>query len=89
MESRDSDLVPDNFADIARKKIKQAKQTMGLTTRQLYLLLYEEEGSDHEVQQLTNRLNRGSISAAFLGLCVQKMPPLHDVTLSQFFRREM
>lgn len=60
-------------------------KTEGLDVQALYQLLYGRAGSTNEVQTLRNRLNRGNLTASFVGLCVDRLPPLRDATLGDTF----
>lgn len=55
--------------------------------RDLYVAIHEAEPSRQELQRFANRLNpsRSNPSADMLGLCVEKLPALHDMTVADFF----
>ncbi len=72
-------------AEQARQAIKQAMGSMHLTTKGLFVLLYEREPEGNEEQTLRNRLNRGNPGAGFIGLCVSKMPPLQSLPMAAFY----
>jgi|GEM_PF-5034694 len=55
--------------------------------RQLYIAIHGSEPSRKELQRFSNRLNaaRSNPGADMLGLCVQNIPALHQMTLKEFF----
>lgn len=75
----------DIYSQSAREYIKKVMCCAGLSFSDLYELLYGETGTPNQVQTLRNRLNRGGTSSSFIGLCVEKIPELREVSLSDFF----
>ena len=73
------------YAERARKAIKQAMESMGLTSGTLFVLLYGRPPEGNEEQTLRNRLNRGNPGSDFIGLCVSKMPPLQTMAMADFY----
>lgn len=57
------------------------------TLRSLYVAIYGCDPSRSELQQFANRFNssRSNPGASILGLCVEHLPGLHDMTLAEFF----
>lgn len=55
--------------------------------RDIYIALYGSDPTILQLQMFRNRINgyRSNPSAALLGRCVEALPELHDVTLSEFF----
>ncbi|GEA12696.1 hypothetical protein [Alteromonas sp. KUL49] len=53
----------------------------------LFRLVYKREGSQKEVQTFMNRINknRANPGADFIGLCVEALPELQDMTMAEFF----
>lgn len=56
--------------------------------RDLYMAIYGHDPSRLELQQFRNRLNptRSNPGADLLGLCIEHLPELHEMTLREFFR---
>lgn len=75
----------DSYSQSARECIKKAMGAADLSVGELYELLYGKKGTPNQVQALRNRLNRGGTNSAFIGLCVEKIPELRGVSLSDFF----
>lgn len=73
------------YAEAVREFLKDKRKELG-GGRDFYRALYGVEPSDNENQKLINLLNRGNLSAEFLGLCMDKLG-LHDVTLAKLFKR--
>lgn len=73
---------PKKYAAKACKMIKRDRKGAALFRR-----IYKREGSQKEVQTLMNRINenRGNPGADFIGLCVEALPELQDMTLAEFF----
>lgn len=72
--------TPD-YAKTLRESIKAAMKSEDLDVPALYQRLYGRAGSVNEVQTLRNRLNRGNLTASFVGLCVDRLPSLRATTL--------
>jgi len=70
------------FAEAALGAIRDA-----ISPRELYVALYGAEPSRQELQAFRNRLNpaRSNPGADFLGRCVESVPELRSMTLSEFF----
>jgi len=58
-----------------------------MDVKDLYFLIYGKEPEKNELQTFTNRLNpaRSNPGTEFLGLCIEHIPELHNMTLAQFF----
>lgn len=78
------------------KKIEEAHHFIEAVTlnikstiefKDLYFKMHGVKGSKAEVQQLANRLNanRSNPGADFIGLCVEQIPELHNMTIAEFF----
>ncbi|MBH9739983.1 hypothetical protein CJ419_09595 [Vibrio navarrensis] len=80
--------MPKEF-DSAKRYIKAATDNIKSqgTVKELYKAIHGREGDKYEIQILTNRLNanRSNPGADILGLCVENLPELHDMKLSEFF----
>lgn len=72
----------DQYKQAAMAAIKNA-----MPLRQLYTSIHGQEPTRAELQRLANRLNaaRSNPGTDMLGLCVQHIPELHNVTLKEFF----
>ncbi|BDM64562.1 hypothetical protein NFHSH190041_20140 [Shewanella sp. NFH-SH190041] len=73
-----------HYANAARDFLKARRDELG-GNKALYRELYGAEPTDNENQRLINLLNRGNLSAEFLGLCADRLK-LGDTTLKQLFR---
>lgn len=74
------------YTKSARSNIKTACLEMGLEkTKFVFETLYGREGSKSEIQVLRNMLNRGSLTAKFLGLCVENLPPLQKLSARELY----
>lgn len=71
------------------KAVTDAIKNAG-STRELYLAIHGVEPSRQELQRFINRLNpsRCNPGADMLGLCVEHLPSLHNMTLKTFFAIE-
>lgn len=78
------------------KKIEAGEQYIGAATeaikragplRQLYVAIHGQEPSRLDLQRFANRLNaaRSNPGADMLGICIEHLPALHDMTLAEFF----
>ena len=81
MPKKTSDYT--QYAEAARSFLKVKRKEIG-GNKALYRTLYGHEPSKNENQALINLLNRGVLSAEFLGLCVDKLE-LDDTTLYELF----
>ena len=72
-----------HYAEAAREFLKAKRKEMG-GGKPFYKALYDREPTDNENQKLINLLNRGNLSAEFLGLCADKLN-LDDITLHELF----
>lgn len=72
-----------NYAVAARKFLKAKRKEMG-GSKPFFKALYGHEPTDSENQALINLLNRGNLSAEFLGLCADKLN-LTDTTVFELF----
>lgn len=72
----------DQYIQAATDSIKSA-----VPLRQLYVAIHGIEPSRLDLQRFSNRLNpsRSNPGADMLGLCVQHVPALHQMTLQEFF----
>lgn len=71
------------YADALRDFLKKERKKVG-GTKAFYALLYSIEPSVSEEKRLNNLINRGSLSADFLGLCIDRLN-LADVTFGVAF----
>ena len=57
------------------------------TLRSLYVSIHSAEPTRQELQRFSNRFNSGRSNPGtdMLGLCVQHIPTLQDMTLKEFF----
>jgi len=55
--------------------------------RALYIAIHGVEPNRTEYQRFSNRLNatRSNPTTDMLGLCIEHLPVLHDMTLGEFF----
>lgn len=60
------------YAEAARDYLKRKRKELG-GNKALYKAIYGFEPDDSQNQALINLLNRGNLSAEFLGLCVDKL----------------
>ncbi len=74
--------VGGQFIEAATAAIKAAGPL-----RELYIAIHGHQPSKVELQRFINRLNpaRSNPGTDMLGLCVQNLPELHDMTLKEFF----
>lgn len=66
-----------------RERLKTKRAAMG-GSEALYLALYGKAPIGNQNQTFRNLVNRGSLKAEFLALCVDKLG-WHDVTLGDLF----
>lgn len=66
-----------------RERLKDKREAMG-GSEALYVALYGKAPIDNQNQTFRNLVNRGSLKAEFLALCVDKLG-WHDVTLGELF----
>ena len=66
-----------------RERIQNKREEMG-GSEALYIALYGKAPVDNQNQTFRNLVNRGSLKAEFLALCVDKLG-WHDVTLGDLF----
>lgn len=72
----------DQYIKAATDAIKSAG-----SLRQLYIAIHGNDPTRQELQRFSNRLNPGRSNPGtdMLGLCIQHLPSLHEVTLREFF----
>ncbi|WP_286241191.1 hypothetical protein [Neptuniibacter halophilus] len=72
----------DQYKKAATEAIKNA-----IPLRQLYIAIHGQEPTRQDLQRFSNRLNpaRSNPGADMLGLCVEHIPELHQLTLKEFF----
>ena len=66
-----------------RERLKDKRKAMG-GSEALYFALYGKAPIDNQNQTFRNLVNRGSLKAEFLAMCVDKLG-WHDVTLGELF----
>lgn len=73
---------PKKYASKACMMIKRDRKG-----KALFRLIYGREGTTVEVNTLMNRINekRSNPGADFIGLCVENLPELQNMTLAEFF----
>ena len=78
----DRNMDDKRFAEAALAAIRKV-----VSPRDLYVALYGVEPGRQELQAFRNRLNpaRSNPGADFLGRCVDSVPALRSMTLSEFF----
>ncbi|EHR1202595.1 hypothetical protein ACSN2V_004089 [Vibrio parahaemolyticus] len=72
-----------HYAVAAREFLKAKRKDMG-GSKPFFKALYGHEPTASENQSLINLLNRGNLSAEFLGLCADKLN-LTDTTVFELF----
>jgi hypothetical protein len=72
----------DKYIEAAVEAIKGAG-----SLRELYIAIHDEDPSRLELQRFANRLNsaRSNPGTDMLGLCIEHLPQLHEMTLGEFF----
>ena len=73
---------PKKYASHACMMIKRDRKG-----KALFRLIYGREGTTVEVNTLMNRINekRSNPGADFIGLCVESLPELQNMTMAEFF----
>lgn len=66
-----------------RERIQMKREELG-GSEALYIALYGKAPVDNQNNTFRNLVNRGSLKAEFLALCVDKLG-WHDVTLGEVF----
>lgn len=66
-----------------RQRLQNKREAIG-GSEALYVALYGKAPIDNQNQTFRNLVNRGSLKAEFLALCVDKLG-WHDVTLGELF----
>lgn len=74
---------PKRCVEHLRERIQTMREDMG-GSEALYIALYGKSPVDNQNQTFRNLVNRGSLKAEFLALCVDKLD-WHDVTLGELF----
>lgn len=70
------------YISAATAKIKSVRPL-----RELFIKIYNKDPTRQELQQFANRLNpaRSNPGTEMLGLCLENLPELHQMTLKEFF----
>lgn len=70
------------YKQAAMNKIKEA-----IAPRDLFVRIYGRDPDRGELQQFRNRLNpnRSNLSMDMLGICIENIPELQNVTLAELF----
>lgn len=74
---------PKRCVEHLRERLQSKREEMG-GSEALYIALYDKAPVDNQNQTFRNLVNRGSLKAEFLALCVAKLG-WHDVTLGELF----
>lgn len=74
---------PKGCVEHLRERIQKKREELG-GSEALYIKLYGKTPVDNQNNTFRNLVNRGSLKAEFLALCVAKLG-WHDVTLGDLF----